>query len=177
MSKYVLTMEVIGMNFEPGKEIQLVVFKLGNEEYGVQITQVKEINRLTTATKVPKSPSFVEGIINLRGQIIPIIDLKKRFDLELTEYTGEARIIVIQVGAQTFGIKVDAVSEVLRINTDTIENAPEIVSGIDAQYITGVAKEGERLLILLDLDKLLTEHERKELLQMHEGEDLEVASQ
>ncbi len=156
------------MNFAKGVEIQLVVFKLGNEEYGVPITQVKEINRLTNTTKVPKSPGFVEGIINLRGQIIPIIDLKKRFDLELTDYTGEARIIVIQVSTQTFGVKVDAVSEVLRINTDTIENAPEIVSGVDVQYITGVAKVDERLLILLDLDKLLSDQEKQELMEMHE---------
>lgn len=151
-----------------GTEVQLVVFRLGNEEYGVPITQVKEINRLTTATKVPKSPAFVEGIINLRGQIIPIIDMKKRFDLPLSEYTGEARVIVIQVGQQTFGVEVDAVSEVLRINTDNIEGAPSIVSGIDARYITGVAKVGERLLILLDLDKLLSEEEKMELADMHE---------
>lgn len=151
-----------------GTEVQLVVFRLGNEEYGVPITQVKEINRLTTATKVPKSPVFIEGIINLRGQIIPIIDMKKRFDLPIIEYTGEARVIVIQVGRQIFGIEVDAVSEVLRINTDNIEKAPSIVSGIDARYITGVAKVGERLLILLDLDKLLSEEEKLELVDMHE---------
>lgn len=149
-------------------EVQLVVFRLGNEEYGVPITQVKEINRLTTATKVPKSPVFIEGIINLRGQIIPIIDMKKRFDLPIIEYTGEARVIVIQVGRQTFGIEVDAVSEVLRINTENIEQAPSIVSGIDARYITGVAKVGERLLILLDLDKLLSEEEKQELAEVHE---------
>lgn len=159
------------MNYTDAREIQLVVFKLGNEEYGVPITQVKEINRLTTATKVPKSPSFVEGIINLRGQIIPIIDLKKRFELELTDYTDEARIMVIQVGEQTFGVKVDAVSEVLRLSTDTIERAPDIVSGIDVRYITGVAKEGERLLILLDLDQLLTEYEKNQLTEMN-GEQL-----
>lgn len=154
------------------KELQLVVFRLGSEEYGVPITQVKEINRLTTTTKVPKSPAFVEGIINLRGQIIPIIDMKKRFDLPLSEYTGEARVIVIQVEQQTFGVEVDAVSEVLRINTDNIEGAPSIVSGIDARYITGVAKVGERLLILLDLDKLLSDEEKLELTEMHEPADV-----
>ncbi len=151
-----------------GTEVQFVVFRLGKEEYGVPITQVKEINRLTTATKVPKSPSFIEGIINLRGQIIPIIDMKKRFDLPNIEYTGEARVIVIQVGQQTFGIEVDAVSEVLRINTGNIEKAPAIVAGIDARYITGVAKVGERLLISLDLDKLLSDEEKLELTDMHE---------
>jgi purine-binding chemotaxis protein CheW len=155
--------------FSVGTEVQFVVFRLGNEEYGIPITQVKEINRLTTATKVPKSPAFIEGIINLRGQIIPIIDMKKRFDLPLVEYTGEARVIVIQVGRQVFGIEVDAVSEVLRINTANIEKAPAIVSGIDSRYITGVAKVGERLLILLDLDKLLSDEEKMELADIHES--------
>lgn len=151
-----------------GVECQFVVFKLGNEEYGVPITQVKEINRLTATTKVPRSPIFVEGIINLRGQIIPIIDMKKRFDLPLTEYTGDARIIVIQVGSHTFGVEVDSVSEVLRINSSNIEPAPHIVCGIDSKYITGVAKVGERLLILLDLDKLLSDEEKVQLHEMHE---------
>jgi len=145
-----------------------VVFKLGNEEFGVPITQVKEINRLTSATKVPRSPVFVEGIINLRGQIIPIIDMKKRFDLPLTEYTGDARIIVIQVGDHNFGVEVDLVSEVLRINTSDIEPAPHIVCSIDSDYITGVAKVGDRLLILLDLDRLLSEEEKEQLQEMNE---------
>ncbi len=151
-----------------GKEYQFVVFRLGNEEYGVPITQVKEINRLTTTTKVPRSPVFVEGIINLRGQIIPIVDMKKRFELILTEYTGDARIIVIQVGQNTFGVEVDSVSEVLRINSSNIEPAPHIVCSIDSKYITGVAKVGERLLILLDLDQLLNDEEKAQLQDMHE---------
>lgn len=153
-----------------GIEYQFVVFKLGDEEYGVPITQVKEINRLTNATKVPRSPVFVEGIINLRGQIIPIVDMKKRFDLPLTEYTGDARIIVIQVNGNTFGVEVDSVSEVLRINSSSIEPAPPMVCSIDAEYITGVAKVGERLLILLDLDRLLSDEEKVQLLQMEEEE-------
>ncbi|PKM80180.1 MAG: chemotaxis protein CheW [Firmicutes bacterium HGW-Firmicutes-14] len=152
-----------------GTELQFVVFKLGNEEYGVPITQVKEINRLTSPTKVPRSPVFVEGIINLRGQIIPIVDMKKRFDLPLTEYTGDARIIVVQLGNHTFGVQVDSVSEVLRINSSDIEPAPQIVCSIDSRYITGVAKVGDRLLILLDLDKLLSDEERAQLAEMEEA--------
>ncbi len=149
-----------------GVEYQFVVFKLGNEEYGVPIIQVKEINRLTATTKVPRSPKFVEGIINLRGQIIPIIDLKKRFDLPLTEYTGEARIIVIQVGSHVFGAVVDSVSEVLRVSSASIEPAPQLVCSIDTKYITGVAKVRERLLILLDLDMLLSDEEKVQLQEM-----------
>jgi purine-binding chemotaxis protein CheW len=144
-------------------ELQFVVFKLGSEEYGVPITQVKEINRLTTTTKVPRSPVFVEGIINLRGQIIPIIDMKLRFDLLQTEYTNDARFIVIQAGNHSFGVEVDSVSEVLRINTNDIEPAPHIVCSIDSKYITGVAKVGQRLLILLDLDKLLSDEEKAQM--------------
>lgn len=149
-------------------ECQFVVFRLGTEEYGIPITQIKEINRLTAATKVPRSPAFIEGIINLRGQIIPIVDLKKRFDIDLTEYTADARIIVIQVNASTFGVQVDSVSEVLRINSSDIEPAPNIVAGIDSRYITGVAKVGERLLIMLDLDKLLTDEEKTQLHTVNE---------
>lgn len=149
-------------------EFQFVVFKLGNEEYAVPITQVKEINRLSTTTKVPKSPTFVEGIINLRGQIIPIIDMKKRFDLPQSEYTGEARIIVIQVNSSTFGIEVDSVSEVLRVSSSDIEPAPQIACGIDSTYITGVAKVADRLLILLDLDRLLSEEEKDQLQKMNQ---------
>lgn len=147
-------------------EFQLVVFKLGSEEYGVLITQVMEIIRLTPATKIPRSPQFIEGIINLRGQIIPIVDMKKRFDLPATGYTGDARIIVIQVGDNTFGIEVDSVSEVLRVNSSHIDPAPKIVCSIDTKYITGVAKVEDRLLIVLDLDMLLSDEEKAQLQQL-----------
>ncbi|MBC9783647.1 chemotaxis protein CheW [Heliobacterium chlorum] len=144
-------------------EIQLVVFKLGTEEYGVPITQVQEINRLITPTKIPQAPNFVEGIINLRGNIIPIIDLKKRFGLALEEYTANTRIIVVNVGKHTVGIIVDAVTEVLRLATASIEPPPPMISSIAVDYLKGVGKVGERLLILLDLDKILTEREKAQL--------------
>lgn len=144
-------------------EIQLVVFKLGEEEYGVPITQVQEINRLVTPTKIPKSPAFVEGVINLRGKIIPIIDLKKRFNLTLSAYTEDTRIVVVEINGNTVGVIVDAVSEVLRINSANIEPAPSIIAGIDAEYLNGVGKVDNRLLILLDLNKILTSKEQDEL--------------
>lgn len=155
--------------FSEHTEYQFVVFRLAEEEYGVLITQVMEIIRMTPTTKVPRSPHFVEGIINLRGQIIPIVDMKKRFALPATEYTGDSRIIVIQVGSSTFGIQVDSVSEVLRVRSSNIEPAPSIVCGIDTRYITGVAKVDERLLILLDLDMLLSDEEKEQLLQIEES--------
>lgn len=148
-------------------EIQLVVFTLKSGdavcEYGVPITQVQEINRLTTPTKLPKVPAFVEGIINLRGNVIPIIDLKKRFDMPATEHTDDTRIIVVDIDGKTVGIVVDEVTEVLRLPLANIEPPPAVIGGIAAEFLTGVGKLDGRLLIMLDMTKILSEGERKEL--------------
>jgi purine-binding chemotaxis protein CheW len=152
----------------PSDEIQLVVFKLGEEEYGVPITQVQEINRLVTPTKIPKSPEFVEGVINLRGKIIPIIDLKKRFSLPLTDSTDDTRIVVIEIAGNTVGVIVDAVSEVIRINSSNIEPAPAIISSIDAEYLSGVGKVDDRLLILLELNKVFSDKEKDVISEIQE---------
>ncbi len=144
-------------------EVQLVVFRLGTEEYGVPITQVQEINHLSTPTKIPRSPAFVEGVINLRGNVIPVIDLKKRFELEGTGYTEDARIVVVEISGHTVGVIVDEVSEVLRLPTSSIDPPPAIIAGITAEYLRGVGKLQDRLLILLDLEKILTEREKSEL--------------
>jgi purine-binding chemotaxis protein CheW len=150
-------------------EVQLVVFqvKSGEEqslqEFGVPITQVQEINRLTTPTKIPNVPGFVEGVINLRGKVIPVIDLKKRFNIPTGKYGDDTRIIVVEISGQTVGIIVDAVSEVLRLAEEAIEPPPGFISGIASDYLTGVGKLGDRLLILLDLDKIFTIAEKKEL--------------
>ena len=149
------------------EEIQLVVFTLRSGdnvcEYRVPITQVQEINRLTKPTKLPQVPDFVEGIINLRGNIIPVIDIKKRFAMPATGHTDDSRIIVVEVGGRTVGIVVDGVSEVLRLPVTSIEPPPAIIGGIAAQYLTGVGKLDNRLLIMLDMTKILTESEKKEL--------------
>ncbi len=149
------------------EEIQLVVFTLRSGdnicEYGVPITQVQEINRLTKPTKLPQVPDFVEGIINLRGKIIPVIDLKKRFAMSGAEQTDDSRIIVVEVGGQTVGIVVDEVTEVLRLPVASIEPPPAIIGGITAEYLTGVGKLDNRLLIMLDMTKILTETEKREL--------------
>lgn len=154
------------MDFTPGEELQFVVFKLGDEEYGIPITQVKEIIRLTTPTKIPKSPAFIEGVINLRGEIMPIVDLKKRFELELSEYDSDARIIVVEISDHICGITVDAVSEVLRISTSSIEPPPGMMANIDVEYIAGVGKVEDRLLIILDIDKLFNDDEQQALKQV-----------
>ncbi|OGR37744.1 MAG: chemotaxis protein CheW [Desulfovibrionales bacterium GWA2_65_9] len=140
--------------------LQLVTFKIADEEFGLDILKVQEIIRTMEITKVPRSPEFVEGVINLRGKVIPIIDLRKRFGLESKSHDRQTRIIVIELHAMIVGFVVDSVSEVLRIPANTVEAPPAIVSGIDSEYINGVGKLVDRLLILLDLNKLLTAEER-----------------
>ncbi|NLM44583.1 MAG: chemotaxis protein CheW [Clostridiales bacterium] len=144
-------------------ELQFVVFKLGKEEYGVNIMQVKEIVTYKEPTRVPNTPDFIEGIINLRGQIIPIVSLKKRFKISGESINDETRIIVMNVDSKQVGFIVDAASEVKTISEDDIENAPDIVAGIERKYITGIGKMGEKILILLDLDKLFSKEEKESL--------------
>lgn len=152
------------------EEIQLVVFMLKQGdvvcEYGVPITQVQEIITMTRPTQLPQSPDFVEGIINLRGKIIPIIDLKKRFKMGASDITSDTRSVVVEVGGQTVGIIVDEVSEVLRLSHNDIEPPPAMVGGITAEYLTGVGKIEGRLLILLDMNKILSETEKADLVSM-----------
>src|SRR6476660_3506879 len=136
-----------------GEERQLVVFQLGAELYGVEIARVHEIIRLQTVTRVPRAPSFVEGVINLRGKVIPVVDLRRRFGLPSAEHTRSTRIVVVEIGDQVVGIVVDGVSEVLRVNTATVEPPSPVVAGVDSEYLHGIAKLPERLVILLDLDR------------------------
>ena len=138
----------------PGGEF--LTFRLGAEEYGIDILKVQEIIRMMDITKVPRAPEFVEGVINLRGKVIPIIDLRRRFGRAPRPHDKDTRIIVIEMSGIIVGFVVDAVSEVLRIPKSTVEPAPPVVAGVDADYISGVGKLEDRLLILLDLDKLLS---------------------
>lgn len=153
-----------------GEELlQLVSFKLGEEEFGVDILKVQEINRLVEITKVPRTPDFVEGVINLRGKVIPIIDLRKRFGLNLKDNDKDTRIVVIDIDGSIMGMIVDAVSEVLRLPESTIEPAPEIATSIDSEYIRGVAKLEDRLLIFLDLSKVFSQQERAVMNQIQQS--------
>jgi purine-binding chemotaxis protein CheW len=146
--------------------IQLVTFSIGEEEFGVDILKVQEIIRMMEITKVPKAPDFVEGVINLRGNVIPIVDLRKRFGLETRDRDKNTRTIVIEINNMIVGFIVDAVSEVLRIPADTVEPPPPVVAGLEAEYISGVGKLEDRLLILLDLDRLLSSEEVDVLAQV-----------
>ena len=137
--------------------LQFVTFTLGNEEYAVDILSVQEINRITEITIVPNSPDYVEGVINLRGKVIPVINLRKKFGLADKETDDSSRIIIMEIQGITNGLIVDSVSEVLRILTNTIEPAPPMSSNISSQFIKGIAKLENRLIILIDLDRLLGE--------------------
>ena len=157
------------------EEIQLVVFMLKQGdmvcEYGVPITQVQEIITMTRPTQLPQAPDFVEGIINLRGRIIPIIDLRKRFQMGTSDITNDTRSVVVEVEGQTVGIIVDEVSEVLRLANSDIEPAPAIIGGITAEYLTGVGKIEGRLLILLDMNKILSDQEKADLVGVTNAEE------
>jgi purine-binding chemotaxis protein CheW len=146
----------------------LVTFKIGEEEFGVDLLTVQTIIRMTEPTRVPKSPDFVEGVINLRGSIIPVIDFRKKFNLPKKEVEKDTRIIVTEIDQKVIGFIVDSVSEVLRIPTSSIEPPPPIIAGIDSEYISGVGKLEDRLLILVNLNKLLSETEKKEVSQLED---------
>jgi purine-binding chemotaxis protein CheW len=151
------------MSTDSSELLQLVSFKIGNEEYGVDILIVQEINKITQITKVPNAPDFVEGVINLRGRVIPIIDLRTRLKLEKKPHDKDTRIIVVEIERKTIGFIVDAVSEVLRIPANVTEAPPELVAGIDSEFIKSVGKLEDRLLILIDLDKILTSKEKESI--------------
>lgn len=140
-------------------EKQLVIFKLGEEEYGVDIMQVKEIIRTTNITKIPQVPTFVEGIISLRGEILPIIDMRKKFGLPEKERTRQTRILVINLDTMTIGGIVDEVTEVLRIPNDAITPPPPVIKGVNTEYLQGVGQINGRIIILLDMSKILTSNE------------------
>ncbi len=137
--------------------LQLVSFSLKNEEYAVNILNVQEINRIVEITMVPNSPDYVEGVINLRGKVIPVINLRKKFGFEEKEMDETSRIIIMDINGVTNGLIVDSVSEVLRIPSDVVEEAPPMASEMSSMYIKGIAKLENRLIILIDLDKLIGE--------------------
>jgi purine-binding chemotaxis protein CheW len=138
---------------------QVVSFRLGREAFGVDILKVREIVRIQKVAKVPQTPEYVEGMINLRGTVIPILNLRKRFGLGDVERDSQTRIIVFGMGEKTIGVVVDRVDKVLRLPVDQIEPPPEIGSGRVQEYVTGVGKTADDLIIILEIDKVLTDAE------------------
>jgi purine-binding chemotaxis protein CheW len=152
-------------------ENQLVVFALANEQYGVNISAVESIIKLQPITGVPHAPDFVEGVTNLRGTVLPVIDLRKRFSLPAEDATRETRIVVVEMDGETVGMVVDAVLEVLRVSEEAIEPPSPIVTTVDSAFIKGIAKVDERLIILLDLGQVLSVEEKADLQTLRQAQD------
>jgi len=142
--------------------MQMVSFQLAGEEYGVEINKVREIILVGEITQVPQTPPYVKGLINLRSTVIPVVDLRLRFGLAAPEATDETRIVVINIAEKTIGIIVDAVNEVLRISQNQIAPPPPTVAGLGQEYLVGLAKLEDRLLIMLDIEKILLEEVERE---------------
>ena len=151
-----MTLDTTAVEIE---EKQLVIFDLAEETYGVDIGSVREIIRIQEITKVPRTPEFVEGVINLRGKVIPVIDLRKRFGFRKTEATKDTRIVVVDIGGADIGVVVDAVTEVLRLSADAVEPPTGVITTADSDYLLGIAKLETRLIILLDLQRALANME------------------
>ena len=145
-----------------GELIQLVSFNLEKEEYGINVLMVREIIRMLNITRVPNTPHYVEGVINLRGKVIPIISLRRKFDLMEAEYDKRTRIMVMEVVGELMGFIVDEVSEVIRISEREIQPPPPVVSsGVEQECMAGVINQADRLLVLLDLERMFSADERR----------------
>ncbi len=141
------------------QDIKAIVFELNNEEYAIPVQQVGSIERMQHITRVPQTEDFIIGVINLRGVVTPIIDLRKRFSIEKTEFTNSTRIIIVYINNMEVGFVVDAAYDVIDIPENAIEPAPEVIGTVDVDYIEGVAKIDSRLLMLLNIEKVLSSQE------------------
>jgi purine-binding chemotaxis protein CheW len=147
-------------------ENQIVIFELAGEEYGVSISSVNSIIKMQPITRMPHTPAFVQGVTNLRGKVLPVVDLRQRFGLLAAETSKDSRIIVSQVEGKEVGMIVDGVSEVLTIQEQWVEEVPPITTTIESSFITGVVKIERRLVILIELEKVLSVDEKADLMEM-----------
>ncbi|TCT13786.1 purine-binding chemotaxis protein CheW [Natranaerovirga pectinivora] len=148
--------------------IQQVVFRIDEEEYGIDIMKVFVIEKYQEVVKVPNTPEYIEGVINLRGEVLPIYSLRKKFNLNKRGIDDNTKVIVTYTNGMKIGFVVDSVQEILNINEENVEETPKIVSGINRQYIKSLAKVDKRMIILIDIDKIVSEEEQAELLQAAE---------
>ena len=151
-----MMMDNLVTEMQDGEERQLVIFDLAGQSYGVNIGTVREIIRMQEITQVPRTPDYVEGVINLRGKVIPVIDMRKRFGFPVVEHTKDTRIVVIDIGGADIGATVDAVTEVLRLGAGSIEPPSSVITTNDSDYLLGIAKLETQLIILLDLQRALS---------------------
>jgi purine-binding chemotaxis protein CheW len=162
----IVEIQKAGSEAQELSEVQLVTFMLGAEEFGVPISQIQEIDRLGKITKVPNAAQFIEGITNLRGEVIPVLDTRKRFELEAKPSDDRTRIIIVDLGGVKTGLVVDSVREVLNLAKRDIAPPPEAIgSGIDQQFISGIGKvdAGKRMIVLLDVERILSRQEQAHL--------------
>ncbi len=136
---------------------QYLTFSLGAEEYGIELLKVQEIKGYLPVTPIPNTPRYIQGVMNLRGAVIPVVDLRARFGMEGITYTQFNVIIVINVGTRVMGLLVDAVSDVLNLGPGELRPAPDFGTQVDIRFITGMASAGDKIAVLLDIDSLLTE--------------------
>lgn len=158
---------------EPEITSQLVLFTLSDETYGVDIQRVREIIRIPEITRIPKTPDFIEGVINLRGSVIPVVDLRKRFNMPAADQARLAetgRIVVMDMRDWTIGMMVDGVSEVLRVQGGAVEPPSPYIVGADTRFIAGVVKDGDRLVVLLDLDAVFFDEEKEQMAGLNQVE-------
>jgi purine-binding chemotaxis protein CheW len=141
-------------------QVQLVTFKVGGEEFGLDVFQVHEILRYQLPTTVPRAPKFVEGVLDVRGTLVPIVDLRRRFETRQAPADDDTRIVVVDHAAERLGLVVDSVTEVLRAPETAVAPPPSYIRGLAAEYLRGIVRLGERLVILLELDKILSSEER-----------------
>lgn len=141
-------------------ELKVIVFQLQQKEYGIFVQEVKSIEKVVHITRVPGTPKYIKGVINLRGVVTPIIDLRSRFNMEEEKINEHTRVIISSKDNVDVGLIVDSAQDVIDITEDQIEPAPEVVGGVESKYIKGVAKIGKRLVMLLDLEKVLQENEK-----------------
>lgn len=149
------------------KEIQLACFRVGSELYALDIMRIKEIIRPQKLTPVPKAPTFIEGVINLRGVVIPVVDLRKRFDQPVDPQNRGARILICTLSGKVIGLIADEVSEVRRYTRQDVQPAPQFLKGKGAEYFLGVCRRGDELVMLIDLEKILTSEEKIDLQKVH----------
>jgi purine-binding chemotaxis protein CheW len=142
------------------EEVQLAVLNVGGEKYALDIMRIREIQRWQAITRIPKVPDFLEGVINLRGIVIPVVDMRKRLDLPVTAPSRKTRIVISNVGGKIVGLLVDEVREVIRVQRGDIGSPPSIAKGIGAEYFMGVVKHKNELLLLLDFEKILSTEEK-----------------
>lgn len=140
---------------------QFVIFNVNNEDFGIEIGQVSSIEKPLEIFKVPNTPYFIEGLINLRGKVYTVFNLRKKFDLPFTGMDENTKIVIVNVNSTMAGFIVDEVKEILKIEDTDIEETPKSISGINREYLTGVAKVGEKIVLLLDLSKILSSEDKK----------------